>query len=130
MSVEFEDEMIAWATAAVAEGAMLLHKQHLVAGKANAVYDGREEGQRKDGCTLPVIEFENGHSFIANPVHFVKLGAAETAFFMIVSNDINALVHRAAEVAALARIEPKSSFDLLVAALRSANRMLQRGEQE
>jgi hypothetical protein len=60
----------AWGADVVARGATLMHRAHLVIGKAKKYYDGEVE---VSGLDCPVIEMDDGNTFVASHDAFVEL---------------------------------------------------------
>lgn len=71
---------LSWARTVV--GRYIIHIESNVIGKVVKCWDGETEiWPSVAGMPVPVVELDNRHAFIANPVHFVVLTNDEAMLF-------------------------------------------------
>jgi hypothetical protein len=116
-------EVDAWGADLVARGVTVLHKRTLVVGKVVKYYDG--ETERSGNCFAPVVELEEGHTFVAQPEKFVELDAQAVRFYSGIVQGLAAIVKVAARTAPT--LGSARGIDLTVAALRAQLAALEAG---
>ncbi len=101
--------------------AHVLHLGGALVGRVKKFYDGDKE--KKGDCYAPVLELEEGHSFIATPEHFVELDRTALSFYEGLMIGTRALVEMAARGAPSLGME--KGLALTIAVFRTQLRQLQ-----
>lgn len=108
----------------VANRALVLHLPTLVIARAKTYY-----AEGRGGVTEPVLEMEEGHSFVASDsARFVELDAQAEAFYRNMLVGLRAVVEMAAKAAPAVGAE--KGLKIAIAALRAQLRELQKGDDE
>lgn len=94
-----------WGRDLAARNAPVLHLRALVFGRVKKFYDG--ELERSGNCAFPVIELDEGHTFVADRDRFRELSPAEVEICATLAIAVSGILGAAADRAMKANVPPQ-----------------------